>query len=118
MANAVQLRHSDFDSVIVTLAATKTAGAMDKIEDTVGIYVNGGASGAKDAFITRCSAVVLPKTDGSLISFTKGDKVYFDDTAKKVTNQSEGNTLIGRANEDAATTATEVEVNFNGAIAA
>lgn len=118
MPNAVKLRSPDFESITVVLGATKLAGAMDKVEDTVGVYVNGGESGDKDALITRCPKIVLPKTAGSLIAFDKGGKVYFDNTAKKVTSVSGGNTLCGRANEAAATTAEEVEVNFNGMVEA
>ena len=114
MANAVQLRNPKFESIAVTLSATKIAGAMDKINDTVGIYVTGGDSGDSVGFITKCEAVVLPKTAGTGITFAQGAKVYFDNTAKAVTNVSSGNTLVGRANLAALATAATVEVNFNG----
>lgn len=117
MPNAVKLRNPNFESIEVTLGATKDAGAMDLIEDTVGIYVNGGESGDKDAFIHKCEKVVVPKATGASTDFAAGDKVYFDNTAKAVTYDPTGNTLCGRANEAVLTTDTEVEINLVGNVA-
>lgn len=113
-ATNLKLRCDEWDPIDITLTETKLAGAMDIIEDMVVVYMEGGDSGDKVSGIKRCPAIVLPKDTGSTVIFAKGDKIYFNNSTKKVTNVSSGNTLCGRANEDAAGSATELEVDFDG----
>jgi len=51
---------------------------------------------------------VLPKNTGTGESFSAGDRIYYDATAKKITATASGNTLCGRALEAAGTADTEV----------
>ena len=116
-ATALKLRNPHFKSVKVTApSAGYTAGQMVKIEDTVGVIVETKTVGLDTALIYGCEKIVVPKSTG--VTFTKGDKVYFNASAAKVTSTASGNTLCGRANEDAASGATEIEIDLNGDVAA
>lgn len=53
----------------------------------------------------------LPKATGS--GLTQGQKVYWDDTAKRITGTAASNTLIGHAVEPAASAAVEVIVRLS-----
>lgn len=53
----------------------------------------------------------LPKATGA--GLTEGQKVYWDDTAKKVTGTAASNTLIGNAIEVVASGATEAMVRLS-----
>lgn len=53
----------------------------------------------------------LPKATGA--GLTEGQKVYWDDTAKKITGTASGNTLVGHAVEVAASAAVEVAVRLS-----
>lgn len=116
-ATALNLRSPVFKSFKVTApSAGYTAGQMVKIEDTVGVIVETKASGNDSALIYECEKIVVPKSTG--VTFTKGDKVYFDATAAAVTSVASGNTLCGRANADALSAATSVEISLLGNAAA
>ena len=69
------------------------------------------ASGKLTAF-TRSGQVTVPKATGE--AWTAGAKVYWDDTAKKVTTTSSGNSLIGAAAVLAASGDTVGFVLLNG----
>jgi len=117
-ATNLKIRSDNWRSVEVTLGATKVAGAMDKIEDLVGVYMEGGDSGDEVAFCYDCEKITLPKSVDTGDVFAKGDKVYFDNSAKKLTATSGGNTLCGRALEAVIASDTEVLVDFKGNIEA
>jgi predicted RecA/RadA family phage recombinase len=53
----------------------------------------------------------LPKATGAL---TKGQKIYWDDSANNVTGTATGNALIGATTEAATTDAPTVAVRLNG----
>jgi predicted RecA/RadA family phage recombinase len=53
----------------------------------------------------------LPKAAG--VSFTEGQKAYWNDTDKNVTPTASGNTLIGHAVEVAATGVTDINVRVS-----
>lgn len=112
--------HSDkFKSMQLTSGGAIVAGSMDKVNDTVGVYpVAAAASGEKMGFIFECERITLPKSAGSDTGGAAGAKVYFDNTAKKVTCVASGNTLCGRLIEDADDDDTEAKIAFNGAVAA
>ena len=90
-----------------------TAGLMAKVEDTIVVYVETADAGVEVSAIYWAEKIELPK-ESTTVTFTQGDKVYFDETNAEVTSTASGNTLIGIATEDAAATATTVEVDFNG----
>lgn len=118
-ATALNLRSPNFKSITVTTpTAGYTAGDMVKVEDTVGVIAETKTVGLDAVLIYQCDKIVVPKTDGSGITFAKGDKVYYDGTAKKVTNVSSGNTLCGRATEAALATDTTAEIDLQGGVAA
>lgn len=69
-----------------------------------GVAATDAAEGAKFAFhLVGCFH--LPKATGN--GLTQGQKVYWDDVAKKITGTATSNTLIGHAVEAAASGATE-----------
>jgi len=117
-ATALKIRSDNWRSVEVTLAATKVAGVMDKIEDLVGTYMEGGVSTDEVAFCYDCEKIILPKSVATTDVFTKGDKVYFDNSAKKLTATSGGNTLCGRALETVICSVTEILVDLKGNVEA
>jgi len=99
----------------VTLGATKVAGALDKIGDTVGVYFEGGDSGKTVSFVYRAKKILLPK-DANAIS--QGAKVYYDSSEGNVTATATDNFLCGRAIKAAAAGDSTVLVDLNGAAAA
>lgn len=78
-----------------------------KIGDTFGIAGNTAAAG--DLFpLHRRGVWDLPKA--TAVNWLVGVKLYWDDTAKKVTNVSSGNTLIGTARQARINADTTAEV--------
>lgn len=66
-----------------------------------------------EAFVGRVIGVVtLVKTTGQ--AWTEGLKLYWDNTAKKVTSTAGGNTLIGVASEAAASADATGNVRLDG----
>lgn len=118
MSDILKLHSDKFRSMKVTLGGTVTAGAMAKIQDTVGAYALAGDSGDEVGFIFGCERITLPKNAGSDTGGSAGAKVYFDGSTKKITAVSSGNTLCGRLIEDADDADTEAKVCLNGDLAA
>lgn len=117
MSTALNLRSPNFKSVKVTApSAGYTAGQIVKVEDTVMVIVETAALGVVTAGIYQCEKIVLVKATG--VTITKGDKVYFDASAAKITNVASGNTLCGRALEDAGSSVTSIEIDLEGSLAA
>ena len=114
----IQLRSSHYQAMTVTLGATKVAGALDKIGDTVGVYYAGGVSGDKVAFVTQADKILLAKKDGAGEAIAQGAKVYYEAASGKVTGVVGTNVLCGRALEAVLTSDTTVLVAFNGLAAA
>ena len=89
------------------------AGAMIKVEGTIGIVAeDAGENYRKFVLVYEAEKIVVPKATGTGISFAAGDSVYYDATAKKVTNGSSGNTLCGKALEAAGESADEVLIDL------
>lgn len=116
--SGIQLRSQHYQEFIVTLGGTKTAGAMDKIQDTVGVYYEAGVSGDEVAFVYQADKILLPKTAGSGLTIAQGAKIYFDNSAKSITPTSSGNTLCGRCLVAAGATDTTVLCVLEGHIPA
>ena len=94
-------------------------GAMNLISGMVGVYFEDAAVGAQVSFVYQADNIVLPKAAATAgPAFAQGAKVYFDNTAKKLTATASGNTLCGRALKAAAALDTTVQVDLTGNIAA
>jgi len=88
-------------------------GAMALIEDVVGFYFTGGK---EVAFIYAAPKAILPCVTVATGAFVAGSKVYFDATAKKVTEVSTGNKLCGFVLETPAVGDKEVLVDLDGTL--
>lgn len=86
------------------------AGAGILIGSIFGV-ANSNAVIGNNADVTTEGVFSLSKAG---VAITLGGKVYWDDTAKLVTNVSAGNTLIGVAVEAAAALALTATVRLNG----
>lgn len=91
---------------------TYSAGEMLKVHDTIGVVVEDAAANSEFVLVYEAEKIVAPKATGQGISLTAGDNVYYDASAKKVTNASSGNTLCGKALEDAGDNAAEVLIDL------
>jgi predicted RecA/RadA family phage recombinase len=115
----IQLRSSKWRALTYTVAGSAvTAGAMTKLNDTVGVYFESKSVGEDVAFVYEAEKILLPKAAGSGLTIAQGAKVYFDNSAKTITPTSGGNTLCGRCVVAADADDTTVLVDFNGACAA
>lgn len=94
--------------------ATYAEGEMTVIGSTLGVVVeNVGTSGAdpddtypngpEGVLVYDAEKIVLPKVTGTDESFSTGDPVYYSTSDKKVSAVSTGNTLCGRALDEAGT---------------
>lgn len=110
--SAPNIRSKDWYSFPVTLSATVTAGQLDKVEDTVGLYYEEGDSEEVVSFVFRANAVLVTKITTD--TFAAGDKVYYNDYVSKVSSNSSGNTLCGIALEAATNTDTTVLIYLDG----
>lgn len=117
-ATALKLRCPLADCATMTLSVPSggvTGGQMAKVQSTVGAYLTTDATaGNLVAFVYSAKKIVVPKDAGSGITFAAGDPVYFNDSTKKATNVSSGNTFCGTALEAAVGAATEVEIELDG----
>lgn len=101
------------DTVTFTAPAGGLAsGAGALIGALFGVAAADAAAGTDVELVTR-GVFDLPKAAG--IDFAAGDKAYWDNTAKAVTDDDEGNTLIGVAVRATAIPAATVRVRLNGA---
>jgi len=91
---------------------TLSAGAMVKVNDTIGVVVEDAAENSEFVLIYEAEKIIVPKATGTGISFSAGDNVYYDAAAKKVSSASSGNTLCGKALEDAGDNAAEVLIDL------
>lgn len=109
--------NGDWRSFVVTApSGGVTAGQMDLIEDTVGVYAQTADAGEDVAFIYEAEKILVPKsTTTGAGEFTAGDKVYFDHTDEEVNNDSGSNYLCGIAVKDADVDDTEVLIDLHGA---
>lgn len=78
-----------------------------------GVAQTDAVSGA-DVDLVRTGAFTLPKVSAQV--WALGVKVFWDDTAKKVTTTASGNTLIGAAIASAANPSDTGDVLLDGAV--
>jgi hypothetical protein len=89
-----------------------SAGEMTKVHDTIGVVVEDAAPNSEFVLVYEAEKLVAPKATGQGISLAAGDNVYYDASAKKVTNAASGNTLCGKALEDAGEDDSEVLIDL------
>jgi predicted RecA/RadA family phage recombinase len=111
--SAPHIRSKEWDSFEVTLTGTITAGLLEKIQDTVGMYYKAGVSGAVVNFVYRAKKALVDKVTTDTLA--AGQKVYYNDYVNKVSSNSSGNTLCGICVEAAGNTATTVLIDLDGA---
>jgi predicted RecA/RadA family phage recombinase len=101
---------------MTALSPGVTAGQMDLIEDTVGVFAQTAATGEQVALIYHAEKILVPKSQTTGAGeFTAGDKVYFDHADAEVNNDSSGNYLCGICVKDAALADAEVLIDLDGA---
>jgi predicted RecA/RadA family phage recombinase len=102
--------------VVTAPSGGVTAGQMDLIHDTVGVYMQDADAGDDVAFCYDAEKIVVPKSETSGAGeFSAGDKVYFDHADAEVNNSSGSNYMCGIALEAVAHDATEVLIDLDGA---
>ena len=117
----IQLRCSTQETKALTVTVpsggSATAGGLDIIGSTVGVYVETKDVGEDVALVFSAAKILLPKltTGGSAVA--QGGKIYFTDGAAGVTGAS-GGTLCGRALAAAIDADTTVLAVLNGDVAA
>jgi hypothetical protein len=100
-------------------AAGVTAGAMDKIQDTVVVFAETKSEDDIVAAIYQADVILVPKISGTGYAIVQGEKVYYNDFVNKVVaDTTSGNTLCGRCLVAAGADDTEVLIDFSGNIAA
>lgn len=109
MKNAIQ---SDMQAT-VPAPYDLTGGQMAKVGAILGVASFDALSGA-DVVLERRGTFKLAKTTGE--AWTVGQKLYWDDTAKKVTTTATSNTLIGAAGEAAGSADTVGVAILDGAV--
>lgn len=118
-ATALKLRSPNFKSVGITApTGGLTAGQMHAANSLIGVIVESKDAAADAVLIYECEKVIVPKVAGTGITFSIGSKVYYNSSAKKVTNVSTGNTLCGRALEAADASDGEVLIHLTGNVVA
>jgi predicted RecA/RadA family phage recombinase len=96
-----------------------TAGAMDKIQDTVVVFAETKTVGEIVAAIYQADKILVPKYAATGYAIVQGEKVYYNDYLNKVVaDTTSGNTLCGRCMEAADADDTEVLIDLSGNIAA
>ena len=108
---------SETKSITVTAASPGvTAGTMAKVKDVVGVYLEDADTGDEVAFCYYAPKIVVTSVAVGTGKFTAGSKVYFDATAKKITQSTTGNTLCGVVLETPALAAKEVLIDLDGTL--
>jgi predicted RecA/RadA family phage recombinase len=99
------------ETLTITTPATVASGDALLIGAIFGV-ANGDAIINQFVDLTTEGVFTLPKAS---VSITLGAKLYWDDTAKKLTTTAAGNLYVGAAVEAAATVALTVTVRLHGA---
>lgn len=89
-------------------------GGMTQVEDTVGVYVTTEDAAEEVALIYHAEKIIVPKEAGTGLTFSKGQKIYYDAANNQVTPTAGVLEWIGIATEDATAAATTVEIDLKG----
>lgn len=99
------------DQIELVLTADATSGVPVLIGTKLVVPLHSGKTG--ETIVVKTNGVWrLPKATGA--GWTIGAAIYWDDTAKKCTTTSAGNTLVGYAVAVSASADTEGLVKLNG----
>ena len=104
------------DGKTVTLAAAPyaVASGAGALQGAIfGVTQSNAENGAEVVLVT-CGIFSLAKATGQ--SWTVGEKLYWDDTAKNLTTTASGNTLVGAAHVAAQTADTTGEAWITGQV--
>jgi len=89
-----------------------SAGEMVKVNDTIGVVVEEVEENSDFVLVYEAEKIIVPKATGTGVSFSVGDNVYYDGNQKKVTNNSSGTILCGKALESAGDDDEEVLIDL------
>lgn len=92
----------------VTLAAAIVSGAGLLVVDTFGVAAKSGAIG-EEIELALEGVFTLPKAG---VALDQGEKVYWDNTAKNITDVAMGNKLVGVCFKSELLAATTVQVRL------
>ncbi len=110
MKNYVQ----DEDLIPVTAPYALTSGGGALVGSIFGIATKDAANGTQAILKTQGVVDLVAEGAGSGQAIAQGAAVYWDNTNKRATATSSGNTKIGVAIEAKLTAATSVRVRLNG----
>ena len=92
-----------------------TAGYMDKIHDTVGVYAQSADAGDVVAFIYHAEKIQVPKLAASAgLGAYAGDKVYYSAADRAITPVAGANLWIGIFVKDCLSADTEALIDLKG----
>ena len=92
-----------------------TAGCLDKIQDTVGAYVQNADAGEDVAFLYHAEKIQFAKDAGSIgFNAYTGEKVYYDAANHTITPVHGSNLWIGIFVKDCLSTDTEGLIDLLG----
>lgn len=106
------IHHGDHVTLAAPYALTSGAGAL--VGSLFGVAIADAASGADTVLATMGVWNLLAEGAGSGQAIAVGAAVYWDNTNKRCTATSAGNTKIGVATAAKATTDVLVRVRLNG----
>ena len=90
-------------------------GGMDKIHDTVGVYVQDADAGDDVAFIYHAEKITLPKDAASAgLGAYAGDKVYYNAANHTITPAADAHLWIGIFVKDCLSADTEAMIDLKG----
>ena len=111
MAKKFDITASDYQEAVVVAGSALTAGNIILGTNFNGFTLVDVESGKEYAEIRKCENV---KAEKAAVAITVDDPLYWDDTAKLVTNVVGTNTLIGYAKEAAASGDSHLQMFFDG----
>ena len=116
----MELRSPNFKSVkVVAPTGGLTAGQMYASNYLIGVILETVLVGEVAALVYQCDKIIVPKNVNTSCLFAIGAKVYYDASAGKVDiADTTTYVCIGRCTVAAAYTATTVEIDLHGDIAA
>ena len=91
---------------------TLSAGAMTVVGNTLGVVVEDAGTSSDFVLVYEAEKIVVPKATGTGRTLAVGSNVYYDPTAKKITDVAAGNTKCGKTLEAAGESVGEVLIDL------